>query len=163
MTDTGVIIGVSGSIAGCYVAIIGVYRWVSCHVNEKKKHPCSDDLVFQDVCDARGETNDQAHDHLTKAIDDAVIRSADQHKEMKSDVKAGFTEIKQLIQNLSTIFLFVLLAGCAQYEKETIYYDGSADYIKINTFMKDYDLKALTSTSNKFKAIGAPGIIETQD
>ena len=64
---------------------------------------------------------------------------------------------------LLLLLALVLLSGCAQFEYERINEDGLAAYIKINTFMKDYDAKALTSISNKFKAIGAPGLVETTE
>jgi hypothetical protein len=94
MTDVAIVIGVSGSIAGCYVTIIGVYRWVSNHINQKKLHPNTDDIVYERNCTERGKTNQQAHEFLQKLIEDSETRSTEQHKEVKEE----FKEIKQLLQ-----------------------------------------------------------------
>ena len=96
---TTVVIAGGSSIAGAYLAIIGVYKWVSRHMSEKKKHPCSDDLVYEDVCEERGRTNRQAHEHLKEGIEAAITRSDEQHVELKNDMKAGFTRIETLIQS----------------------------------------------------------------
>ncbi len=78
------------------------------HVSAGKKHPCKDDIVFKkeddkivygSVCEERGKSNDQAHDHLRDGIEKAIQRSDEQHIELKKDMKEGFSEIKTLINS----------------------------------------------------------------
>jgi len=80
-------------------AIIGLYGWVAKHTTSSKKHACTDDLVYEDVCDERGKANEAAHDHLKEGIAAAIHRSDEQHIELKADMREGFSEIKTLIRN----------------------------------------------------------------
>lgn len=100
ITSSTTIVYFSGGLAGAYLAIIGVYKWVSVHTSDKKKHPCSDDVVFSDVCKEREKNNSQEHNHLKEGIDAAIARSDEQHIELKEDMRAGFSEIKSLIQGI---------------------------------------------------------------
>lgn len=88
-----------GAAIGIGTSIIGVYVWVARHIANSKKHPCKDDIVFGNVCDARGKANEQAHEYLQKGIEAAIAKSDEQHVELKRDVKDGFTELKTLIRN----------------------------------------------------------------
>ena len=99
-TATAQIVYFSGGLAGAYLAIIGVYKWVSVHTSDKAKHPCSDDVVYSDVCEERGKNNSREHDHLKEGIDAAIARSDEQHVELKRDMRSGFSEIKSLIQGI---------------------------------------------------------------
>jgi hypothetical protein len=95
MTPTHII----GAALGIGTLIIGVYVWVAKHIANSKKHPCKDDIVFENVCAERGKANEAAHEFLKKWIEAAIIKSDKQHIELKSDMKAGFMEIKTLIKN----------------------------------------------------------------
>ncbi len=90
-----------GFVAG---PIAGLYAWFLKHVTGTNRHPKADDLVYSDVCEARGEANDQAHRHLKEGIDAAIARSDEQHKELKADMKAGFsdiqTDVKKILEKL---------------------------------------------------------------
>lgn len=88
-----------GAAIGIGTSIIGVYVWVARHIANSKKHPCKNDIVFEDVCIERGKANEQAHDYLREGIQAAIAKSDEQHTELKKDMKEGFTEIKTLIQN----------------------------------------------------------------
>jgi len=95
-----VVIGGGGSIIGAYITIIGVYRWVARHMADSKKHPSTDEIVFEDVCIERGKANEQAHKYLKEGIEAAIARSDEQHIELKRDMKDGFSEIKKaIVQN----------------------------------------------------------------
>lgn len=78
--------------------IIALYAWFLKHVTGTNRHPKADDLVYGDVCAERGRANKEAHKHLSKDIEAAIARSDEKHIELKADMKAGFTEIKDLIQ-----------------------------------------------------------------
>lgn len=71
-------------------------------------------------------------------------------------MKLGETIKMKTLPLICTILLFctILLSGCAQIIVEDIpYEDGSiCTKVKINTFMKNYDLKEMTSTSHTIKA-----------
>jgi len=98
MTDATlvyIVIGGGSAIAVAYGAIIKIQMFVSKHIAEKKKHPCSDDIVYEDVCDERGNANEKAHEYLTEKIEGAIARSDEHHQDLKSDM----TEIKTLIRN----------------------------------------------------------------
>ncbi len=98
MAETTQIIG-AAVLTAIWGAIFVVYRWVSKHISNSQKHPCKDDIVFEDVCTERGKANDQAHDHLKESIVAAITKSDEQHQELKVDMKEGFAEIKTLIKN----------------------------------------------------------------
>jgi len=68
-------------IAFVSTAIIGVYGWLIKHLSNSRKHPCADNLVFKDVCQAQRdcietsvsslkELIEQRFDHLEKTIND---------------------------------------------------------------------------------------------
>jgi len=73
------------AIAGCYCAIIAMYRWsddqmdrqrdtLDHHVNDAAKHTPSSDLVFRDVCDERVKRMEQGQqaivDEMRRGFDD---------------------------------------------------------------------------------------------
>ena len=58
------------------------------------------------------------------------------------------------------LLIAILACGCAQFEAT----DSAGNHIKINTLLKNYDLKAGTSTSQTLKAVFPPyGTIETKN
>lgn len=83
------------ALIGIFGAIIGVYVWVARHIAARKKHPCSDDLVFRDVCESERRRIDDC-------LEGAERRTEQRFKEVKEDMKTGFTEVKDLIRNQLT-------------------------------------------------------------
>ncbi len=96
MTSPQTVIGAAIAIGS---VILGVYIWVGKHISNSKKHPCKDDIVFEDVCTERGKANKEAHEYLKEGITAAIARSDEQHKELKNDMKAGFDRLETLIKN----------------------------------------------------------------
>lgn len=80
--------------------IVGLYAWFLKHVTGSSRHPKADDLVYNDVCEERGKANTQAHKHLKEGIATAIARSDEQHKELKADMKTGFSEIKDEVKKI---------------------------------------------------------------
>lgn len=80
---------VIGIISGVFMTLAG---WVAKHITNSKKHPCKDDIVFRDVCDERSK-------RLEDCIEGTIERSEAKYQELKSDMQAGFSEIKDLIKN----------------------------------------------------------------
>ena len=98
------------SIGSLLAGITGCYLFVMKHTSNSKKHPCKDALVYNDVCEERGKSNDQAHVNLKESIEKAIQSSDEKHREskvetkqifdaMKTDMKEDLTEIKQLIRD----------------------------------------------------------------
>lgn len=73
-------------------AIVGIYGWFLKHISASRRHPCADNIVFQDVCDAEKK-------RLEDCIEGEVKRSEQRHTELRQDMKDGFAEIKELIKN----------------------------------------------------------------
>lgn len=80
---------VVGIISGAFMALAG---WVAKHITNSKKHPCKGDIVFRDVCDERSK-------RLEDCIEGAIERSEARYQELKADMQAGFSEIKDLIKS----------------------------------------------------------------
>ncbi len=78
--------------------VVGLYGWFIRHVSGTNRHPKADDLVYSDVCEERGKANEQAHLHLKEGIEAAIARSDEKHTELKADMRAGFSEIKTLLE-----------------------------------------------------------------
>ena len=55
--------------------------------------------VSKDVCAEIQKRNAIIIKNLDDRIHDAISRTADRFKELKEDMKAGFTEVKELIKN----------------------------------------------------------------
>ena len=62
-----------------FAAIGGTYAWLLKHLSNSKKHPCCDNLVYKDVCEANrdcietkidglGQLIDQRFDHVEELI-----------------------------------------------------------------------------------------------
>ncbi len=68
--------------------VLGLYAWFLKHVTGGNRHPKAEDVVYRDVCDERGKANEVEHKHLKEGID-----------ELKSDVRTGFNEVKDLIRS----------------------------------------------------------------
>ena len=80
------------AIAGCYCAIIAMYRWsdnemdhqrdsLDTHVRDATKHTPSSDLVFRDVCDERVKRIELAQQKIVE------------------EVRLGFADIKEAIKD----------------------------------------------------------------
>lgn len=80
------------AIAGCYLAIIGMYVWVFRQIQEVKKmvhdhtqkagaHIDSDKLVFKEVCDQK------------------VLRFEEKIEDVKETMHKDCAEIKEMIRN----------------------------------------------------------------
>lgn len=85
-----------GPICG---AIVGLFGWFAKHISNTKKHPSSEDLVYNDVCVERAKANELAHKYLKGGIDAAIAKSDEQHRELKTDMRDGFTKIQALINS----------------------------------------------------------------
>jgi len=72
--DNRILIGIFGLIAG-------IYGWLIKHLSNHKKHPCSDDIVYKDVCQAQRD-----------CIETSV-------KDLKEYSKERFDRIEELIKN----------------------------------------------------------------
>jgi len=79
------------AIAGCYLAIIGLYVWVFRQIQEVKNemnkhkqnhkvHISSDQLVFKDVCDEKVRRFEEKMDNL------------------KETMENGFTDLKEFFK-----------------------------------------------------------------
>jgi len=79
-------------ISGVFGAIIGVYVWVAKHIAARKKHPCSDDLVFKDVCEERSG-------RLQDCIESEVRFSKERYETLTKKIDDGFKEIKEELKN----------------------------------------------------------------
>ena len=75
-------------IVAIFGAIIGVYIFLFRHIREPKKHPCGDDLVYKDVCQANQDCLEQGIKNVNNRL-----------TEMKADMKDEFAEVKSLIKN----------------------------------------------------------------
>lgn len=75
------VVGAIPAISGCYVAVYGVYRYLGKHLHNPKKHPCSDDIVFKDVC---------------KANRDCIETKLDGMKEL---MEQRFDNLEELVRN----------------------------------------------------------------
>jgi uncharacterized protein (DUF885 family) len=92
-----IVIGLSGAIAGCYVAVIQVYRWAIQQVSEQDKtmdkhmqnrnvHPDAVNVVYRDTCDANRAGLHQQVNNTDKKIDD-----------LKKDMGDRFDRLEKLI------------------------------------------------------------------
>ena len=68
-------------------AIIGVYGWLLKHLANTKKHPCSDDIVFKDVCKEK-----------TKRLEDCIEAQVKLETERYENLKTSIDEVKDLIR-----------------------------------------------------------------
>jgi len=85
--DTTIYIGGLLTIVGL---VVGCYVWCSRHINNRKKHPCADDLVYKGVCESERRRLEDCMENGLKNVDMRL-------SELKSDVKDGFKEVKELI------------------------------------------------------------------
>lgn len=60
--DNRVLIAIFGAISG-------VFGWLLKHLSNSKKHPCSDSLVYKDVCKANRDCIEEKIDGLQKVIE----------------------------------------------------------------------------------------------
>ena len=80
-------------ILGPLVAgMIALFGWIARHISNTKKHPCKDDIVFQDVCDERSK-------RLEDCIENEVEVSKERYETLTKKVDDGFKEVKALIRN----------------------------------------------------------------
>lgn len=80
------------AIIAVFGAIIGVYIFVFRHIGTRKKHACSDDLVFKDVCDERSK-------NLNDCIESEVKTRGERYAELKKDINDRFDRLEKLIQD----------------------------------------------------------------
>jgi len=74
---------VVGLVVGCYV-------WCSRHINNRRKHPCADDIVSKEVCKSERRRLEDCMEGGLKNVNTRIT-------ELKGDVKEGFKEVKELI------------------------------------------------------------------
>lgn len=74
-------------IIGVFGAIIGVYIWVAKHISNSKKHPCSEKLVYKDVCESE-----------RKRIDDCIEGAARLASQRFESLEKSIDELKQLLR-----------------------------------------------------------------
>lgn len=74
-----------GAIIAIFAAIIGVYEALRKHTSSPKKHVCSDDVVFRDVCDSE-----------KKRIEDCIEAT---FKILTTKLDEGFKRVEGLIKN----------------------------------------------------------------
>jgi hypothetical protein len=80
-------------IIGIIVAVImAIAGWVAKHITNSKKHPCKDDIVFQDVCDERSK-------RLDDCIETSIEHQKEQYQLLREDVNSRFDRIEDLIKN----------------------------------------------------------------
>lgn len=48
---------------------VGVYGWLLKHLSNSKKHPCNDNLVYKDVCEANRDCIETKIDGLQKLVE----------------------------------------------------------------------------------------------
>ena len=96
-----VIIGIFAAIAGAYGAIIGVYSWMGKHIAAKGKHPCTENIVFKDVCNEKmGRIEDCVEEkikNLDEKITDLKIDLKTDMIDLKTDMKEGFDRVERAI------------------------------------------------------------------
>lgn len=74
-----------GAIIAIFGAIIGVYTALNKHTSNPKKHVCSDDVVFRDVCDVRH-----------KGLEDCIEAKLET---LETKIDEGFKRVEGLIKN----------------------------------------------------------------
>ena len=85
------------AIAGNYIAVIGLYIYafksrqeiidmVYKHENESEKHIKGEDLVFKSVCQLQ-----------VKRFEEKIAEVKDEVTAVKSDIKIGFREVKDIL------------------------------------------------------------------
>lgn len=72
--------------------LVALFGWLAKHISNTKKHPCKDDIVFQDVCDERSR-------RLQDCIENEVTVSKERYETLAKKVDDGFREVKELIRN----------------------------------------------------------------
>lgn len=85
MNDIRILIG---AIIAIFAAIIGVYAILMRHTSNSKKHVCSDDIVFQDVCDERH-----------KGVDDCIENVLNLTKIQYQNLSDKIDDLKESIEN----------------------------------------------------------------
>ena len=82
-------------------AIGTAYAFVFRHIGAKKKHACSDDIVFKDVCDEKTKRLDDCIEAVVKRSDERCAEhkqiTETRHLELKQDMKDGFARVEKLI------------------------------------------------------------------
>lgn len=79
--------------------IVGVYVWASRHINQRDKHPCATDLVYRDVCEQVQKAASSERARNREEITEAHHLMTERFGELKTDMKEGFKEVKELIRN----------------------------------------------------------------
>ena len=90
--DSGIV------LAGASTLFVGVLIFLIRHTANSKKHPCKDDIVFDDVCKERGKRNEAEHKRLDDCIEAAIIRSNEQHIELKQNITKMDAKLDRLLE-----------------------------------------------------------------
>lgn len=56
-------------IIAIFAPILGIFGWLLKHMSNPKKHPCSDDIVYKEVCEAKRDCIEAKIDGLQKVIE----------------------------------------------------------------------------------------------
>ena len=81
-------------------AMVGLFGWFAKHISNSKKHPCKDNIVYKDVCDARGIDNDKEHQHLKEGIEDLKDETRQGFVTVNKSMEKGFDRMDDLIRNI---------------------------------------------------------------
>lgn len=81
---------------GLFVALVSLISIVlGCfirHVSKGRRHPCSDDIVYKDVCAEKTKG-------LNDCIEGAVNLMKIQYENLNTKVDKGFKDLKEFIKN----------------------------------------------------------------
>lgn len=97
--DWRILATMTGLIGGTYLAIIALQRWISGHIANRSKHPCTDEIVYKDVCEQVQITSAKEHKYLSDCIERIEKQTGEKFDDLKKDMKDGFEEIKNLIRD----------------------------------------------------------------
>ena len=78
-----------GALTAGILTLVG---WIGKHITNSKKHPCKTDVVYKDVCE-------QKHKGFEDCVESELKNLNCRVTELKTDMKAGLVEIKQMIKN----------------------------------------------------------------
>jgi len=76
-----------GAIIAIFAAIIGVYEALRKHTSHPKKHVCSDDVVFRDVCDERHKGVEDCIENVLKLTTIQYQNLSDKIDDLKESIE----------------------------------------------------------------------------
>lgn len=94
-----ILLGISGAIAGTYIAIIAVYRWAGRHTSDQSIHPAAERVVYRDLCEERSRRFEDCLEGEVKNFNSRMTAVENRLTDLKADMQAGLGEIKTLIKN----------------------------------------------------------------